>query len=278
MQLVNDVLGGNRMLVMVASKDPDVEEPGPDDVYRVGVAGVVSRMIKVPDGTLRILVHGAQRVELEEFVATEPYLVARIEEAPDIVEPEPGARGAPPQRADHVPPDHRGGPYLPEELQIAVANLDDPSELAHMIAGALRIKTEEKQGLLEERDVAQAAAACSRRSSPASSSWWRSAPGSSRRSSPRWTRASASTGCASSSRRSRRSSARWTRREAEAAELREQLERGSAARVRAQAGRARAPALRAPPAAVGGARHDPDLPRVAGHAARGRGSARTRST
>ncbi len=61
-KLVNDVLGGNRMLVMVVSKDPEVEEPGPDDVYRVGVAGVVSRMLKVPDGTLRILVHGAQRV------------------------------------------------------------------------------------------------------------------------------------------------------------------------------------------------------------------------
>ena len=61
-RLVNDVLGGNRMLVMVASKDPEDEEPGPDDLYSVGVAGVVSRMLKMPDGTLRILVHGAQRV------------------------------------------------------------------------------------------------------------------------------------------------------------------------------------------------------------------------
>ena len=50
-QLVNDVLDGNRMLVMVASKDPDTEEPGPDDLYRVGVVGVVARMLKVPDGS-----------------------------------------------------------------------------------------------------------------------------------------------------------------------------------------------------------------------------------
>src|SRR6059058_3347757 len=84
-QLVNEVLGGDRMLVMVASKNPELDTPGPDDIYRVGVAGVVARMMKVPDGTLRILVHGAQRVELKDFVATEPYLVARIEEAPDIV-------------------------------------------------------------------------------------------------------------------------------------------------------------------------------------------------
>ena len=61
-RLINDVLGGTRMLVMVASKDPDVEEPGPDDLYDVGVVGVVARMLKVPDGTLRIIVQGTQRV------------------------------------------------------------------------------------------------------------------------------------------------------------------------------------------------------------------------
>src|SRR5215211_5679833 len=55
-KLVDDALGGNRMLVMVATKDPDNEEPGPDDLYRVGVVGVVARMLKVPDGTVRILV------------------------------------------------------------------------------------------------------------------------------------------------------------------------------------------------------------------------------
>src|SRR5437764_1020939 len=88
-RLVNEVLGGNRMLVMVASKNPEIETPGPEDLYRVGVAGVVARMLKVPDGTLRILVQGGQRVVLEEFVATEPYLAARIEPAPDVIEQTP---------------------------------------------------------------------------------------------------------------------------------------------------------------------------------------------
>ena len=152
-QLVNDVLGGNRMLVMVASKDPDNEEPGPDDLYRVGVVGVVARMLKVPDGTVRILVQCGQRVELGEFVATEPYLVARITEAPDEVVPSPelealvrNVQGTFSRIIEELP-------YLPEELQMAVANIDDPAELAHMIAASLRIKTEDKQRLLEERDV-----------------------------------------------------------------------------------------------------------------------------
>ena len=153
--LVNDVLGGNRMLAMVASRDAEIEEPDPGDLYGVGVAGVVARMLKVPDGTLRILVHGAQRVVLTEFTATEPYLVANIEEAPDIVEPSAELEALHRNVQATFSQIIQEVPYLPEELQLAVANLEDPAELAHMIAGALRIKTEEKQELLEERDVAK---------------------------------------------------------------------------------------------------------------------------
>jgi ATP-dependent Lon protease len=154
-QLVNDVLAGSRTLVMVAAKEGGGEEPRPDELYRVGVAGVVARMMKVPDGTLRILVHGAQRVEIGDFVATEPYLIARIAEAPDIVVPSPELEGLHRNVQATFSRIIEEVPYLPAELQMAVANLDDPAELGHLIAGALRIKTEEKQALLEERDVTQ---------------------------------------------------------------------------------------------------------------------------
>ena len=66
-QLVNDALSRDRMLVMVAGKDPEIEEPGPDDLYRVGVAGTIARMLKMPDGTLRILVQGGPRVRIDDF-------------------------------------------------------------------------------------------------------------------------------------------------------------------------------------------------------------------
>ena len=78
------MLGANRMLAMVAARDPENEEPGPDDLYEVGVVGVVARMLKVPDGTLRVLVQGTQRVRLGPYVAEQPYLVARIAELPDV--------------------------------------------------------------------------------------------------------------------------------------------------------------------------------------------------
>jgi ATP-dependent Lon protease len=152
-KLVNDVLGANRMLAMVAARDPENEEPGPKDLHQVGVVGVVARMLKVPDGTLRILVQGTQRVELGPYVAEQPYLVARIGELPDIVDDGPELEALTRNVQRTFSEIIEQIPYLPEELQMAVANLDDPAALAHLIAGALRISVEEKQQLLEEVSV-----------------------------------------------------------------------------------------------------------------------------
>jgi ATP-dependent Lon protease len=152
-KLVDDVLGANRMLAMVAARDPENEEPGPEDLYEVGVVGVVARMLKVPDGTLRILVQGTQRVGLGPYVAEQPYLVARISELPDVVEEGAELEALTRNVQRTFSQIIEQIPYLPEELQMAVANLDDPAALAHLIAGALRISTEEKQRLLEELDV-----------------------------------------------------------------------------------------------------------------------------
>ncbi len=154
-KLVDDVLGGNRMLVMVAARDPEDEEPGPEGLYDVGVVGIVARMIKVPDGSLRILVQGTQRVRLGPFVAEQPYLVARISELPDVSEPNAELEALTRNVQRTFTEIVAQIPYLPEELQMAVANIEDPAALGHLIAGALRIGTEEKQKLLEEVDVAK---------------------------------------------------------------------------------------------------------------------------
>jgi ATP-dependent Lon protease len=152
-KLVDDVLGANRMLAMVAARDPENEEPGPKDLHEVGVVGVVARMLKVPDGTLRVLVQGTQRVRLGPYVAEQPYLVARISELPDVSEDGPELEALTRNVQRTFSEIIEQIPYLPEELQMAVANLDDPAALAHLIAGTLRISTEEKQELLEEVEV-----------------------------------------------------------------------------------------------------------------------------
>jgi ATP-dependent Lon protease len=152
-QLVNDVLAGDRLLVMVASRNPELETPGAADLYDVGVVGAVARMLKVPDGTLRILVQGAQRVKITDWVRQAPYLVARVEEMPDVVHESPELTALMRNVQETFMQIVEQVPYLPEELQMAVANIDDPSALTHLIAGSLRMRTEEKQALLEEVDV-----------------------------------------------------------------------------------------------------------------------------
>jgi ATP-dependent Lon protease len=154
-KLVNDVLSGDRMLAMVASKDPELDAPGPDDLYGVGVAGTVARMMKVPDGTLRILVQGSERIRITGYVSEQPYLVARIEAMPDVLEPTTELEALTRNVQSTFTQIIEAIPYLPEELQLAVANLDEPSALSHLIAGALRISTQEKQELLETVDVSR---------------------------------------------------------------------------------------------------------------------------
>jgi len=154
-ELINEVLRGDRTIAMVASRHAQVETPSPDDLYDVGVVGVVARMIRVPDGTLRVLIQGGQRIRIVSWVRTEPYLVAEIEELPDVVDPTPELTALMRNVQQTFTEIIEQVPYLPEELQVMVANVDDPSVLAHLIAGALRIPSEEKQALLEEVDAAK---------------------------------------------------------------------------------------------------------------------------
>jgi ATP-dependent Lon protease len=152
-RLIDDVVGGDRLLALVTVRDEDVDLPGWDDLYGIGTAAVVHKMIRVPDGTLRILVQGIRRVRLERRVLDDPYLVGEFVELPDVLheskEVEALTRNVQSLFARII------GivPYLPEELQIAAANVDDPSALCHLVVSTLRLKADEKQKLLELVDV-----------------------------------------------------------------------------------------------------------------------------
>ena len=153
-RLIDDVVSGERMLALFTVEDEDADPPGWDDLYRVGTVAVVHKMIKVPDGTLRILVQGVQRVRLVKPLEDDPYLVGELEDLPEIVpeaspEVEALTRTVQQQFAQII----GMTPYLPEELQLAAANIDDPTALTHLIASTLRLKTEERQELLETADV-----------------------------------------------------------------------------------------------------------------------------
>jgi ATP-dependent Lon protease len=153
--LIDAVVARDRMVALVTVKGAgaEAEQPGWDDLYEVGTAAIVHKLIKVPDGTLRILVQGLQRIRLDSRVQDEPYLVGGFSPLPDVMEEtkelEALTRNVQMQFGRIV------GlvPYLPAELELAAANVDDPGALSHLVASTLRLKTDEKQQLLEEPDV-----------------------------------------------------------------------------------------------------------------------------
>src|SRR6188472_1574715 len=152
-RLVDDTLEGERMLALVTVKDKDVDEPGWDDLYEIGTAAVVHKMIRVPDGTLRILVQGVGRIRLERHVQDDPYLVGEFTVVPDEVDETPELEALTRSVQDEFARLISLVPYLPSELELAAANVDDPGALSHLVVSTLRLKTEEKQALLEQPDV-----------------------------------------------------------------------------------------------------------------------------
>jgi ATP-dependent Lon protease len=152
-KLVDDVVSRNRLLALVASKDKEADQPGWDDLYDVGTAAVVQKMIRVPDGSLRILVQGIRRIRLVDRIQDSPYLAGRFVEVPDVYHESPQTQALM-QNVQTLFARLIGlMPYLPEELAFAAANVDDPGALCHLVASTLRLKTEEKQQLLELADV-----------------------------------------------------------------------------------------------------------------------------
>ncbi|MCY3979238.1 MAG: LON peptidase substrate-binding domain-containing protein, partial [Chloroflexi bacterium] len=82
-QLVDDVVAGNRMVGLAASKDPSLGIPGPDQVHSIGTLATIHRLFRTPDGTIRLLIQGLQRIRIDEFVEMTPYLKARVTRIPE---------------------------------------------------------------------------------------------------------------------------------------------------------------------------------------------------
>ena len=152
-KLIDDVVAGDRLLALVTVRTPDVDQPGWDDLYGVGTAAIVHKLIKVPDGTLRILVQGVERIRLDGRVQDDPYLVGEFEQLPDVVEETPELEALTRNVQMLYGRIVALVPYLPAELELAAANVDDPSALSYLVASTLRLKTEEKQQLLEQANV-----------------------------------------------------------------------------------------------------------------------------
>jgi len=148
-KLVDEAVVSNKMIGLVAAKNAEIPEPGPNDIYWTGTAAIVHRLLKAPDGTLRLIVQGVERIKIEEFIQEQPYLKAKVKAAPDIVEKTIEVEALMRNVVELFRRLVSLVPHLPEELMMAVINVDDPRQLVYLIATSIRMDVEDAQALLE---------------------------------------------------------------------------------------------------------------------------------
>lgn len=152
-RLINEVIVGDKILGLTAQKRPDIEVNNIGDIYQIGTLARILQMVKVPDGTLRVLVQGIERISITGLTQMEPFIKARVavlpEKAEKTVEGEALMRGV----ADVFQKMVSLSPNMPEELSSAAASIDDPRQLAYLISTNLRLDLAQRQEILEMDEV-----------------------------------------------------------------------------------------------------------------------------
>jgi ATP-dependent Lon protease len=153
---VDAALAEQRIIMLVAQKDGQNDTPRPDELYSVGTVAAIMRMLKLPDGRIRLLVQGLSRARIDSVLAEEPYLKAKITRLEESPTPE------------ELPPEHEAllrsvkqnleksvslGKNISPEVMVIAGNLDDPARLADLAASNLELKLEDAQKVLESTDA-----------------------------------------------------------------------------------------------------------------------------
>ena len=152
-KLIDEAMDSDRIIGIITQKRSEIEDPKENDLYSVGVAALILRMIRELDGSQRVIVQGISRIKIKEYIQREPYFKVRSETVEEVyvqgVEVEALMMNLKNlfQRAVEL------APYLTTELGTMVSNIKSPSILADLIASNLNLSTTEKQGILETFDV-----------------------------------------------------------------------------------------------------------------------------
>ncbi len=148
-KLVDEVMRTNRLVTLVAQRHPEARPAGPDDIYRVGTTAIIHRLLRLPDGTLQLVVQGLERIRILDFLQTEPFLVARIEKLPEQVtastELEALRRTLGELFRKLVPLTED----IPNELAAAGENISDPRLFAYLVTAMTPMETPLRQEILE---------------------------------------------------------------------------------------------------------------------------------
>jgi ATP-dependent Lon protease len=153
---IETALEGNRMIFLASQKDINVENPSPSDLYSMGTVGVIMRMLKLPDGRIKILVQGVSRARTAKFVQKEPYYLVEIKTFPDAPSPvnielEALMRNVKEQIEKLV----SFGKVILPDIMVVIENVDDPGKLADLAVANMGLKVEQAQEILEITDPLQ---------------------------------------------------------------------------------------------------------------------------
>ena len=152
-RLVENTLPNNRIIALVTSKNEEIDEPAPNEIHTIGTAAQVHRVLKTPDGTMRLLVQGLERVRLLEYTQEQPFLRARVEIIPETM-----AEGLEMEALMRAVQDLfrkliELEPQMPDELTVMSINVDDGRQLAYLVASSMRLRVADAQAILEMDSV-----------------------------------------------------------------------------------------------------------------------------
>ena len=152
-RLIDDVVAGDRFLGLVLQKNSEAENPTAEDLWEYGCAGRVLKMLKFPDGTVRILVEGLRRFKILEFASQTPYLIAKVDKLKDIADDSLELTALTRNAEREFQEIIKLSPTLAEQVKVAALNTEDPAKLSDLIAANLNLSLEERQRLLEMPNV-----------------------------------------------------------------------------------------------------------------------------
>ncbi|MGI9255223.1 MAG: LON peptidase substrate-binding domain-containing protein, partial [Thermomicrobiales bacterium] len=149
LRLIDAVMTGDRTVALVMQKDAEIEGAGPADCHTVGTIATIHQMMRVPDGSVRLAVQGVERMRILDWVSEDPYLVARVEKAPETIEDTVEVEALTRNTLDLFQRLVSLVAHLPDELVTAALNVDEPRHLVYLVATNLRMEPDERQQLLE---------------------------------------------------------------------------------------------------------------------------------
>ena len=148
-KLVDEVSVGERMVGLIASKNPEIDNPQPDNLYEIGTVAIIHRLFRAPDNTIRLLVQGVSRFKIDSYTQTEPYLKASIKLIPEEVEEGIEIEAISRNARDQFEQIAELVPSIPKELVASISILQEPLQTVYTIANFLRMELAEAQEILE---------------------------------------------------------------------------------------------------------------------------------